>query len=128
MKTKPKAEGSAKWKSHFLAGLVEVLMGQIQMQSSYGAVSVLPDMFQTSVPWRRGISSCVCQRKLLSAIKHLKTLVLCVILVPAKQHAPFADPLYISWEAVPPEAASSCPFMWLHLDVDAQDNKLQSIF
>lgn len=70
--------------------------------------------------------ACVCWSKLLSAIKHLKTLVPSLILVPAKQHTQFADPLCISWGAVPPEAAFSCPFMWMHLDY-SQDRKYSEV-
>lgn len=53
-----------------------------------------------------GMLACVRQSQHLSAIKHVKTLVLLLILIPTKEHTLFADPLHMSWGAVPQEAAS----------------------
>lgn len=58
----------------------------------------------------------VCQSRHLSAIKHLKTLVLSLIHAPTKEHILFVGALYVPWGAVHLEAASSCPSPWKRLD------------
>lgn len=119
MKTKPKMEATTKWKLCLLASLTEMLTVQIQIQGCYRAAWVLP----ATVRYISDIRSVQEKHQPVSIragfflhLEHLKTLVLSLILVPAKWHTAFADPLYISWGAASPEAAFLCPFVWMHLD------------
>jgi len=105
MKTKPKVEASGKWKSHFLASSRR---GADDTNSSaellQGSLSVACDceMCFRHLFLAGEALACVCQSRVLSAIKHLKTLVPSWIRVSAEQHT------LICWSFLCTSGSSFC--------------------